>query len=415
MNSAITLTVSQLNEYVKALLDSSELLYDIYIKGEISNFTNHFKTGHLFFSLKDSESVVKAVMFSSYASRLTFVPEDGMKIIARGQVSVYPRDGVYQIYVSDIQPDGVGALYLAYEQLKTALEAEGIFSPEHKRQIPKYPKKIGIITAKTGAAVADMKNILTRRYPLAKIIIYPSLVQGRQAPEDLCRGIRYFNQNEPVDTIIIGRGGGSIEDLWAFNSKELAYTVYNSKIPVISAVGHETDFTICDFAADLRAPTPSAAAELAVPDITDIAFSLSQYSAIIKNALENKAENYRQRIYEHSKGRIFTAPSEIIELEKQKLKDIMVALQRQMEVLVDSKTSLLTASAQQLEALSPIAVMSRGFAVVSDGNGNILTETKKIKIDDTLKLTLHDGELTVQVKAKKGTGYGNKKTTRSES
>lgn len=408
--NAITLTVSQLNEYIKALLDSQEMLYDIYIKGEISNFTNHFRSGHFFFSLKDSESVVKAVMFNSYASRLNFVPEDGMKVIVRGQVSVYPRDGIYQIYVSDIQPDGIGALYLAYEQLKASLEAEGIFAPEHKRPIPKYPQKIGIVTAKAGAAVADMKNILTRRYPLAQIIIYPSLVQGKDAPENLCRGIRYFNENEPVDTIIIGRGGGSIEDLWAFNNRELAYTVFNSQIPVISAVGHETDFTICDFAADLRAPTPSAAAELAVPDITEIRYSLTKYPSIFKSALEARYDSVRAKLSEIKKSRIFTLPYEIIERQTDSVNTAFDVLSERINTLLQKKSGETVALSQRIEALSPISTLQRGFSIVTDGSGKTVSDTRSVKKGDLLCVALQKGSLTVEVKDKKGIKYGNKET-----
>ena len=406
--NAITLTVSQLNEYIKALLDSQEMLYDIYIKGEISNFTNHFRSGHYFFSLKDSEAVVKAVMFNSYASRLKFVPEDGMKVIVRGQVSAYPRDGIYQIYVSDIQPDGVGALYLAYEQLKASLEAEGIFSPEHKKPIPRYPQKIGIITAKTGAAVADMKNILTRRYPIAEIHIYPSLVQGKDAPRDLCAGIRYFNENDPVDTIIIGRGGGSIEDLWAFNSRELAYTVYNSSIPVISAVGHETDFTICDFAADLRAPTPSAAAELAVPDISEIRYTLSRYPIVFKSALDSRYESVKTKLQEIKKSRIFTLPYEMIERQTCDLDGIFDMMSVQINNLLQSGYSEALAASRRIEALSPMSALQRGFAIVTDENGKILDNTSSVKKGDILDIALKKGTLKVEVKSKKGKDDGNK-------
>lgn len=258
------ITVSELNEYIKMVLENDELLMRVFIKGEISNFTNHYKTGHFYFSLKDEGGAVRAVMFRGSASKLKFVPENGMRVVVGGRVGVFPRDGQYQVYAETMEPDGVGALYVAYEQLKAKLEKEGLFDAAKKKPLPKIPTRIGIITSPTGAAIRDIINILGRRFPLAKAVLYPALVQGEGAAPDLVRGIDYFNSAGNVDVIIIGRGGGSLEDLWAFNDETLARRVAASKIPVISAVGHETDFTLCDFAADRRAPTPSAAAELAV-------------------------------------------------------------------------------------------------------------------------------------------------------
>ena len=268
------ITVSELNEYLKLLFEYDEILRNIYIKGEISNFTNHYKTGHYYFSLKDAGGTVRAVMFRSSASKLKFLPENGMRVIVGGRVSVFPRDGQYQIYVESMEPDGVGSLYIAFEQLKAKLEKEGLFAEYRKKPLPKMPKRIGIITSPTGAAIRDMIHILGRRFPSAEVVLYPALVQGAEAPASLARGLVYFNQKADVDMIIIGRGGGSIEDLWAFNDEMLVRCVAASEIPVISAVGHETDFTLCDFAADLRAPTPSAAAELAVPDMNEVAHRL---------------------------------------------------------------------------------------------------------------------------------------------
>ena len=260
MNKPFTMTVSQLNEYVKALMDSSEILGNVCIVGEISNFTNHYKTGHLYFTLKDESGLVKAVMFKTYASSLKFVPKENMKVAVYGRVSVFPRDGVYQLYANYMEQFGVGDLYLAFEEMKKKLASLGLFDEAHKKSLPKFPKRIGIITSPEAAAVADMKNIISRRYPLCEIHIYPALVQGPMAPKELCDGIRHFDADKKCDCIIIGRGGGSIEDLWAFNDEILARTIFACSTPVISAVGHETDFTICDFVADRRAPTPSAAA-----------------------------------------------------------------------------------------------------------------------------------------------------------
>ena len=275
MQNTLVLSVSQLNRYIKMNFDADENLANIFISGEISNFTNHYRTGHLYFTLKDDSSAVRAVMFNSSAKRLKFMPEDGMKVIARGRVSVYEASGQYQLYVDDMQPDGVGALNLAYEQLKEKLQKEGLFSELHKKPLPPYPEKVGVITSPTGAAVRDIINVLGRRFSYAEIVFCPVLVQGDGAHLQLTDAVNLFNSERAADVIIIGRGGGSIEDLWEFNDEGLARAVYNSEIPVISAVGHETDFTICDFVADMRAPTPSAAAELAVPDANELQYALS--------------------------------------------------------------------------------------------------------------------------------------------
>ncbi|MBQ3004952.1 MAG: exodeoxyribonuclease VII large subunit, partial [Clostridia bacterium] len=267
MKTPITITVSQLNAYLKSIIEYDDNLRDFYLKGEISNFTNHYRTGHLYMTLKDGESQVKAVMFRSAAQKLKFRPENSMQIIARGRISVYERDGQYQFYIEEMQPDGVGALALAFEQLKKKLENEGLFSKEYKKPIPEFPERIGVVTSPTGAAIQDILNVLGRRYPKAEVIFAPVQVQGDSASGQIAKAIFEFNQKKCADVLIVGRGGGSIEDLWAFNEEVVARAVFASKIPIISAVGHETDFTICDFVADLRAPTPSAAAELATPDI----------------------------------------------------------------------------------------------------------------------------------------------------
>ncbi len=391
MSNAITLTVSQLNEYIKALLDSQELLGDIYIKGEISNFTNHYKSGHMYFSLKDSDSVIKAVMFRSYASYLKFVPENGMKVIVRGSISVFPRDGVYQLYAKEIQPDGVGSLYLAYEQLKEKLFSLGLFDEEHKKPIPRYPEKIGVITADTGAAVADMKNILSRRYPIAQIYIYPSLVQGTGAPAELCEGIRFFNEKFPVDTVIIGRGGGSIEDLWAFNSEMLAHEIYSSRIPVISAVGHETDFTICDFVADLRAPTPSAAAELAVPEISEIASTVAGYSQVLRNLTEAKIKNAKGELALLSKSKMFISPLYYTERLREKTALLSEKISAAAKKQISDKKKDLSEKASRISALSPLSVMARGYSIVSTSEGHAVTSVKQLSEGKELDLRFSDG------------------------
>lgn len=397
MSNAITITVSQLNEYVKALIDSSELLNDIYIKGEISNFTNHYKSGHLYFSLKDKDSLLKCVMFRSSAQYLKFVPEDGMKVIVRGNVSVFQRDGVYQLHASEIQPDGVGSLYLAFEQLKEKLSSMGLFSEEYKKPIPKFPKRIGIITADTGAAVADMKNILSRRYPLAEILVYPSLVQGPGAPEQLCSGLRYFNKNKNVDTIIIGRGGGSIEDLWAFNSEMLAHEVFSSEIPVISAVGHETDFTICDFVADLRAPTPSAAAELAVPDTSELKNILNGYSAELRLLTEKKISYCKNELARVSSHGMLYDPSYYTNKYKERVSAYTVTLNSSVKRHTELKKSELSKRASRLSALSPLSVIARGYSIVTDENGKTVSDAKKLYVGAGIDIRFAKGKAKATV------------------
>lgn len=399
MQNAMILTVSQLNEYVKALLDSSDLLSDICIKGEISNFVNHYKSGHLYFSLKDSGGVLKTVMFRSSAQYLRFVPENGMNVIVRGRISAYPRDGVYQLYAEEIQPDGLGALYLAFEQLKEKLALKGMFDDIHKKPIPKYPKKIGLITADNGAAVADMKNILSRRYPLCEIIIYPSAVQGASAPGELCAGVRCFNTSVPVDTIIIGRGGGSIEDLWAFNNEELAYEIFNSNIPVISAVGHETDFTICDFVADLRAPTPSAAAELAVPDVSDILRTLIAKGNSLSAVLTSKISACRAYIQSVSKSRMFTSPLYYTERLSQRISEFEHNLHNISVNIVQKKRDQLGNRISKINALSPLSVMSRGYSIVTDNSGKAVSDSKQLKVGDNISIKMKKGSVEAEITA----------------
>ena len=282
---AEVITVSALNQYVKTLLDANDILFDLALRGEIANFVQNARSGHCYFSLRDASASVKAVMFRGNASKLAFTPENGMKVIVRARVSLYEKDGAFQIYIEEMQPDGVGALQVAYEQLKAKLEKEGLFDPARKRPIPRYPGRVGVITSPTGAAVRDILNVLGRRFPLAQIVFVPVLVQGEGAPPQLVKAVETFNERRAADVLIIGRGGGSIEELWAFNDERVARAVAASTIPVISAVGHETDFTICDFAADLRAPTPSAAAELAVPDTRNLLGRLAQLQAISRQAV----------------------------------------------------------------------------------------------------------------------------------
>lgn len=394
------MTVAELNEFIKNIFDSTRALSSVTVKGEISNFTFH-RSGHLYFSLKDSDSQIKCVTFRSSAARLKFVPENGMKVIVHGSVSAYTRDGSYQFYVNSLQPDGVGALYLAYEQLKAKLDREGLFLPTAKRPIPEFPEKIGVITSPTGAAVRDIINVCARRYPLAKIYIYPSLVQGDGAEENLIKALDYFDKTKLVDTVIIGRGGGSIEDLWAFNSEKLARKIYETKIPIISAVGHETDFTICDFVSDFRAPTPSAAAELATPDIRELLLMLSGAEERISLALVCLSERKREKFSKLSSD-LAECGEKITAERRENLVSLSKKLSENTKTNIKDKKNAFKIYAEKLNALSPLAVLSRGYAIPETEKG-IIRSVDGIKEGDSIKLRLKDGTLTGKVeKIKRG-------------
>ncbi len=397
MDKPFAMTVSQLNDYVKALIDSSEVLSNVCIVGEISNFTNHYKTGHLYFTLKDEGALVKAVMFRTYACRLRFVPKENMKVLVYGRISVFPRDGVYQLYAEDMEQFGVGDLYLRFEELKKKLSALGMFDDAHKKDIPRFPKRIGIITSPEAAAVADMKNILTRRYPLCEIHIYPALVQGPSAPKELCDGIVHFDNDPDCDCIIIGRGGGSIEDLWAFNDEILAKTIYACKTPVISAVGHETDFTICDFVADRRAPTPSAAAELAVPDMQDLKKQLSMISSSLKTRMGEIIGYKKQYLQNLADRRSLKSPMYYVDSKQELLLSIERRIITSGEALYNAKAGRLSVVASKLAALNPMAVLSRGYAAVFDGEGKVINSVTALKKDDRITFKVSDGEATAVI------------------
>ena len=369
MNTPVVLTVTQLNQYIKSLMDGDDALSTLFLTGEISNFTNHYKSGHLYFSLKDSKCVVRAVMFSAQAKRLRFAPSDGMKVILRGRVTVYEASGQYQVYVDDMQPDGLGALNLAYEQLKAKLAAEGLFESARKRPIPTYPKAIGVITSPTGAAVQDIKQILGRRYPLAEVILCPVLVQGEAAAGQMAEAIARFNRLSCADVLIVGRGGGSMEDLWAFNEEMVARAVAASHIPVISAVGHESDFTICDFVADLRAPTPSAAAELAVPDIRELSLAISGAKQRMRQAIG-------------------------LELRRMRIDQLVDRLAGRMTREVEKGKLLLAQQSAALEALSPLKVLGRGYAVAMESDGKVIKSISQVKKQDTMTVLLQDGSIS---------------------
>ena len=390
------MTVSELNNFIKNLFDSNRVLSAITVRGEVSNFKSH-SSGHLYFSLKDGDSQIRAVMFRSSAYSLKFAPENGMKVTVHGSVSVYARDGSYQIYVNSMQPDGIGALYLAYEQLKARLEAEGLFSNEHKKPIPKYPERIGVITSPTGAAVRDIINVIGRRCPSAVIYLYPALVQGDGAEESLIRGIEYFNSSGLVDTVIIGRGGGSIEDLWGFNGERLARAIFNSNVAIISAVGHETDFTICDFVADLRAPTPSAAAELAVPDVRELTLRTSASLDRCESALLRMLEYGKERLDRILHSDAISTPAGVFSAYRDRLtaanERVSVGYQRK----IADCNALFRATLGKLEALSPLSVLARGYSVVTY-DGAAITDAASLSVGDEIEVRLEKGRIVAEAR-----------------
>lgn len=392
------ISVSELNEYIKLVLEHDELLMNVYVKGEISNFTNHYKTGHMYFSLKDAGGAVKAVMFRGNAIRLKFMPENGMKVLVSGRVGVFPRDGQYQIYVDSMEPDGIGALALAFEQLKQKLEKEGLFAEGRKRPLPQMPMRIGVITSPTGAAIRDILNILGRRFPLAEVDLYPALVQGENAAADLVRGLAHFNRAKNVDVIIIGRGGGSIEDLWAFNEEPLVRAVAMSEIPVISAVGHETDFTLCDFAADKRAPTPSAAAEIAVPNAEDILYTVQTADMRLCRAMNQKISMARERLDRLAASRVLKNPQNVIDDKRMMLLREEQMLHEKMQAVLQRKGASLGEKAAKLGALNPLAVLARGYAAVFDEQNKVIQNTEGVKVGDDIMLAMADGKLSATVK-----------------
>ncbi|WP_288234007.1 exodeoxyribonuclease VII large subunit [uncultured Anaerotruncus sp.] len=394
LKNPTVVSVSQLNRYVKSLLESDHVLSGLMVRGEISNFTRHYKSGHLYFTLKDDSAAVKAVMFRSYAARVPFSPENGMSVIVSGSVSLYERDGSYQFYVTDMQPDGIGALHLAYEQLKAKLAAEGLFDEARKRPLPPYPERIGIVTSEGAAALQDMLNILSRRYPAATVVLCPAQVQGAGAARTLIDGIRALNAAKACDLIIIGRGGGSIEDLWAFNDETLARAIAASGIPVISAVGHETDFTIADFAADLRAPTPSAAAELAVPNMADLQYYLADLGARCHGAVVRRIEGTELRLRQLRAG--LTTPEGILRACGLRLD----ALEREIRAGVLQKLDGARNRLQYLGALveerSPMKILSRGYSLTS-ADGRTVLSAEQVKPGDLLTTRVADGEILSKV------------------
>ncbi len=392
------LTVTKLNDYVKMLVDGNPVLNKVWVKGEISNLTFH-SSGHLYFSLKDEGSRVAAVMFRGTAEKLKFRPENGMKVLLHGRVSVYVRDGSYQVYASSMEPDGIGALYIAYEQLKKRLESEGLFRPERKRPLPKIPSTVGVITSPTGAAVRDIVNVTARRFPYAKILLYPALVQGDGAEADLVAGVSYFSQTKAADVVIIGRGGGSIEDLWAFNSEALARAIAHSSVPIISAVGHETDYTICDFAADHRAPTPSAAAELAVPDGNELRRKFGNVITRMETLLRARVSSERQKFKLSAERRVMTNPIVYLDDKRMELLSLSRDLERSLTRLLEKKEQERNRLSAVLEAVSPLKVIAKGYSVVFAQDGSLVRSVEGISVGDAISLRMADGIVDTHVTA----------------
>lgn len=390
------LTVSQLNFYVKSVLDSDPRLNYVFLCGEISNLTDHYRSGHIYLSLKDNKSVIRAVMFAGNARNLKFKPMEGMKVICRGRVTLYEATGQYQYYIEDMQPDGIGALYQAYEQLKEKLQSKGLFDQSHKKPIPYCPKAIGVITSPTGAAVQDIKNILTRRFPSVNIILCPVLVQGDNAAPQLIDAVNKLNEYDLCDTIIIGRGGGSIEDLWAFNDENLAYAIYNSHIPVISAVGHETDFTICDFVSDLRAPTPSAGAELAVPDRNEILQNLDAQRQYLSSLMDKKLIENNNVVSEMTTKLLSLSPDDKIAKLYNDLDFLSQKYENNSNRIFQNTANKIELLATKLESLNPVSILKRGYSVVTN-NDKTVTSVKDVKNGDTLAINVTDGKIISKV------------------
>ena len=410
------ISIIQLTRYLKYKIDNDPNLDQVFLRGEISNFKAHSR-GHFYFTLKDEESRINAVMFASNASKIKFVPQDGMKVLVTGKVSIYPANGGYQIYVSDMEEDGIGNLYIAYEKLKKKLEEEGLFNKEHKKEIPKIPNRVGVVTAPTGAAIRDIISTIKRRWPICEIILFPALVQGEEAKDDIVRQIKRA-EDYNIDTLIVGRGGGSIEDLWAFNEEIVARAIYNCPIPTISAVGHEIDFTIADFVCDMRAPTPTGAGELAVPNLTDIKNLLNQISIRSNKAILNKIEINKKKLDSIKSRHIFREPIKIYEAKEQKFDYLFEKLKysittiyndksnrylklkeniifKDPNVLLDKKKNNYLRIISKLETLSPLLTIKRGYSITKN-NGKVIQSIKDVKKKDRLEIEVSDGIINAE-------------------
>ena len=390
------ISVTQLNEYIRSRMDADEMLAGVAVKGEISNY-KMYPSGHHYFTLKDEGGALKCVMFKGNAVRLRFRPENGMKVIAMGRVTVFPRDGAYQLYCTAMAMDGIGDLYAAFEQLKAKLAAQGLFDPAHKKPIPKYPGTIGIVTSSAGAAVHDMLRILRKRYPLSKVLLLPVRVQGVEAPPEIAAAIRYANHFRLADLLIVGRGGGSIEDLWAFNDERVAYAIYESKIPVISAVGHEPDVTISDFVADLRAATPSNAAELAVPDQDALRQQLDSMAAAMASGLHRQVRSARQHLDVLSKSPALMSPMGYLNQKKQNLELLRNRLISAQNRSVDRRKRYYVELTAKLDAMSPLKVLTRGYAMAQAADGTVIRSVKQVDSGDEITVLLSDGRISATV------------------
>ena len=396
MQTPLILTVSQLNTYAKSVIDQDSNLNNVFVSGEISNFVEHYRSGHLYMSLKDNNASIKAVMFAGNASRLKFKPENGMAVIIRGRVSIYERDGQYQLYIDDMQPDGIGSLSLAFEQLKERLSNAGLFSQEHKKQIPQMPSRIGVISSPTGAAVQDVLNVLGRRFPLAEIVFVGVKVQGDGSAEQICKAIEKINELNAADVIIIARGGGSAEDLWEFNNEKLAYTIYNSHIPIISGVGHETDFTICDFVADLRAPTPSAAAELAVPDANQQYFYISSLKSTMDSFINEKLFDCESNFAKLCESDVLTNPVSIIDNCEDYLNSLAELINENINLKIENFSNKFSILCSSLDNLSPLKVLARGYSMVKKNN-SVVSSVDDIENNDEIEIKFSNGSAKAQI------------------
>lgn len=390
------LSITQINEYIRSKMDEDRLLNQIAVRGEISNY-KQYPSGHHYFTLKDENAALKCVMFKANTIRLRFRPENGMKVIALGKITVYPRDGAFQLYCSAMTVDGVGDLYAAFEQLKAKLAAQGLFAPEHKKPLPAFPGTIGIITSSAGAAIHDMLRILRKRYPLTQVRLLPVRVQGAEAPGEIAAAIRYANFYHLADLLIVGRGGGSIEDLWAFNDEQVAYAIYESDIPVISAVGHEPDVTISDYVADLRAATPSNAAELAVPDQAALLQSMDSAASAMAGSLNRQIKAARQRLSVLSASPALASPTGYIEQRQKNLDHLRSRLIAAQTQTIQQKRNRFIGSAAKLDAMSPLKVLSRGYSIVSIESGEILRSVTQVTPNSSISVTLSDGSVSAVV------------------
>ena len=391
----MAISVTELNSYIKNKIADDEYLNNVLIKGEISNFKNHY-TGHMYFTLKDENSLIKCVMFKTYAQKLGFMPKDGMKVFVLGGVSVFERDGIYQIYVKAMQEDGVGILYKKYEELKQRLDEEGYFDESHKQKIPLMPKVIGVLTSQTGSVIRDIINVSTRRNPNVQIRLYPVPVQGEGAAEKIADGIRFMNENNLADVLILARGGGSLEDLWPFNEEIVAHAIYNSKLPIISAVGHETDFSISDFVADLRAPTPSAAAELAVPDIYEIKQKINVYQNRLRMSLVKKVEIMKLRYEKCMNSRVFKEPTRNINDNYLRVDNYIKRLENTIKIKQKEEKTKYIELISKLDALSPLKTLTRGYSIV-ETDDKIIKSSKQLKTGDKIRLRFSDGQKNAEI------------------